>query len=349
MPEHDDEVVAIRRLIAEAEQRLVALEADRAATPRTAASENHGPSVAGRRRLLRLTGAAVVGGVAALATASGRAAAGTGPMTYGDTNNSGADETQLSSSSQLFTLRVNNSSQFATTLEAVNTSSGTAFSARTEPDTGARAVDASVNGSNGYAVAAVGGRSQLYLSQGFSAGPEVAGSHSEGELAAAGNGLWYCAATGSPGTWRKLASATTAGAFHPIATARVYDSRWTGILPNVIKGPMVVGGASRLVYCDDKRALATGLVETADIVPTGATAIAYNLTVTTTTGQGYLAVEPGGAASFGGSAINWSPGPVSLANASVAKLDTQRRVSVFVGGQPASSTHFIIDVVGYYL
>ena len=135
-----------------------------------------------------------------------------------------------------------------------------------------------------------------------------------------------------------------AGAPEPLAAAvpaefwyaRVDDSRWTGILPNVIKGPMVVGGASRLVYCDDKRALATGLVETADIVPTGATAIAYNLTVTTTTGQGYLAVEPGGAASFGGSAINWSPGPVSLANASLAKPDTQLHVSVFVRGQPAA-------------
>jgi len=81
---------------------------------------------------------------------------------------------------------------------------------------------------------------------------------------------------------------------------------------------MVVGGASRLVLCDDKRDLDAGLVTLNDVVPAGATAIAYNLTVTENSGQGFLAVEPGGAAGYGGSAINWSPGQFALANASVA-------------------------------
>lgn len=193
-----------------------------------------------------------------------------------------------------------------------------------------------------------GGKSQVHFSQGFDSGPGVSGSHSVGELAVDSDTLWFCVAGGNPGTWRKLAAADTAGLFHPIATARVYDSRWSGILPNVTKGSIVVGGAPRLVYCDDKRALATGLPTQTDVVPVGATAIAYNLTVTQTSGQGFLSVEPGGTAEAGGSAINWSPGPASLANASVTKLDTQRRISAFIGGGVGSSTHFIIDVVGYY-
>jgi|JI10StandDraft_1071094.scaffolds.fasta_scaffold122725_3 hypothetical protein len=326
-----DEVAALRRQLADTEQRLAAMQ-DR---------------LTSRRNLLRLGGAAAMGAAAAVVGSPGSAAAATGAMQFGAVNNAGNDLTELRSSDQLFAFRVSNSSLFGNALEA-RSSGATGLDVIAEPGNSARGVVTQINGQEGYALMVNGGRSQVYFAQGFDAGPALLGNHNAGELAANDDDLWYCVDSGSPGTWRKLASVETAGAFHPIATARVYDSRWTGIILNVIKGPLVVGASSRLVYCDDKRALATGLVTVNDLVPAGATAIAYNLTVTGMTGRGFLAVEPGGTADYGGSAINWSPGPTALANASVVKLDASRRVSVFVGGDPGSSTHFIIDVVGYY-
>lgn len=331
--EDADEVAALRRQLAATEQRLVEMQERRTS----------------RRNLLRLGGAAAVGAAAAAVGGSGSAAAAVGTMQYGAINNSGGDETELRSSSQIFGLQVSTTSRFGTALRAVNSDpGGWAFEATADAGNGARGIVSNVLGSNGYALSLTGGTAQVYFSQGFDSGPAVSGSHSAGEMAVNDDTLWFCVVDGTPGTWRKLAALETAGSFHPIATARVYDSRWSGILPNVTKGSLVVGGGPRLVYCDDKRAISNGLVTTNDVVPAGATAIAYNLTVTQTNGQGYLGVEPGGTAEMGGSAINWSPGPAALANASVAKLDSQRRVSVFIGGQAGASTHFIIDVVGYY-
>ncbi len=332
MHDEDHDVAALRRQLADTEQRLAELQ----------------QRLTSRRHMLRLGGATAVGAAAALVGGGGAAHATTGTMQYGAANNAGTDETELSASSQLFTLRVNNSSQFASALSVVNSSSGTGVDALVDPGTNARAVEASVNGANGYALAVVGGRSQVYFGQGFDAGPSVSATHSVGELAVDSGSLWFCVTAGNPGVWRRLASTQTAGSFHPLPTARVYDSRWNNILPNVTKGSMVVGNASRLVYCDDQRALDTGLVTQADVVPAGATAIAYNLTLTQASGQGFLAVEPGGASTYGGSAINWTANVSSVANASVAKLDSQRRISVFIGGQPGALTHFIVDVVGYY-
>ena len=328
-----DEVAELRRQLDDTQHRLAALQ----------------ERLTSRRNMLRLGGAAAVGVAAAIVGTPGSAAATVGDMRFGEVNSSGSDETELRSSSQLFGLRVTTSSEFGTGLQARNTGGGPAFNALVDPaSNSARAVIASVNGDNGYALTVVGGKAQIYISQGFNAGPAVSKIHDAGELAVDDDALWFCVADGNPGTWRKLASVDSAGSFHPIPTARVYDSRWNNILFNVIKGPIVVGAGSRLVYCDAKRALDTGLPIQQDVVPPGATAIAYNLTVTRTTGQGYLSVEPGGTVEPGGSAINWSPGLASIANASVVKLDSQRRISVFIGGPAATSTHFIIDVVGYY-
>ena len=83
------------------------------------------------------------------------------------------------------------------------------------------------------------------------------------------------------------------------------------------------------------------------VVPPGATAITFNLTVTDTTGLGFAAVAPGDAASTDTSTINWTAAGMVVANATMVQLDTARQVKVFVGGTPGASTHFIIDVTGY--
>lgn len=125
--------------------------------------------------------------------------------------------------------------------------------------------------------------------------------------------------------------------FVPITPARVYDSRsGDGVLSR---------NSSRLVSVKDARNSA-GAVTTPDVVPAGATAITFNLTVTGATGPNFLSVGPGDVASLATSNINF---PVSddRANGGVVKLDANRRVKVFNGDQPGS-THFILDVTGYY-
>lgn len=81
-------------------------------------------------------------------------------------------------------------------------------------------------------------------------------------------------------------------------------------------------------------------------IPTGATGIAYNLTVTGTTGSGYLAVAPGDAATAPSvSTVNWPAANTTIANATQVALD-QGKVTVFAVG---SATTFFLDVVGYYV
>ncbi|MFN6118225.1 MAG: hypothetical protein ACK5CE_01085 [Actinomycetes bacterium] len=163
--------------------------------------------------------------------------------------------------------------------------------------------------------------------------------HVSGEMEVDGNGdLWWCVSTGTPGTWRKLAGPTTAGAFHAINPARVYDSR-------VAEGALGQG-ASRLVSVADGRD-AAGSVSAPNVVPIGATAIAYNVTVADTVGAGFLAVAPGNSTGTSASSINWSGSGQLLSNGLQVGIDVDdRTVRVFSGG--AGSTQFIIDVVGYY-
>jgi hypothetical protein len=126
--------------------------------------------------------------------------------------------------------------------------------------------------------------------------------------------------------------------FRSINPARVYDSRKAGgvLAPNTSRVIAVKDGLD-----------ATGAVSTPNVVPIGATAIAYNVTVTGNTAPNFLSVTPGDAASALASTINF-PGPIDLANASVVGIDSNRQLKVFCGDQ-AGSTHVIIDVVGYYL
>ena len=114
--------------------------------------------------------------------------------------------------------------------------------------------------------------------------------------------------------------------FVATAPARVYSSSGS------------VAGGSRTVVDVVAGAPAT--------VPTDATAIAYNLTITSTTGSGYLAVAPGDAATAPTvSTVNWAASNTTLANASQVALE-DGKVTVFATG---GSTRFLLDVVGYFV
>jgi hypothetical protein len=171
--------------------------------------------------------------------------------------------------------------------------------------------------------------------------PERAIAYDSGTLAVSSNGsreqlsVWLCTNSGTPGTWRKLAGADTAGAFHVLpSTVRVYDSRPGNAPLGVTKGPL---GSDQTRTVDAKQGGA---------VPAGATAALVNLTIVDTSASGFLALHRNGIPWPGNSTINWGAPSTVLANSAVVALDDQARLAVKCSAN--SSTHFVIDVVGYY-
>ena len=135
--------------------------------------------------------------------------------------------------------------------------------------------------------------------------------HARGEMLCDGDGtLWYCTVAGTPGTWQKMAGSSTAGSFHTITPARVYDSR-PGEVPIAV-----------------------------------AKAVVINLTAAGTTGRGYLGVYPDGASAPATSTLNYNVG-LNIANSTTSGCGPGAKVRVLCGG--ATGAQFIVDVVGYYL
>jgi len=124
------------------------------------------------------------------------------------------------------------------------------------------------------------------------------------------------------------------GPFFPIAPKRVYDSR--------VSGGRIYNGQERLVFVGNQLGGGT-------VVPSGAKAVALNVTLDATRSSGYLSVRPDGTAYDGTSSINWFMTNEIIANGVTSKLGGDRRVRVRTGGVSGGSTHFIFDVVGYYL
>jgi hypothetical protein len=178
-------------------------------------------------------------------------------------------------------------------------------------------------------------------------GAPVSGTFFRGEVIVDASGdFWICVSgSGSnAGVWRKIGGLSSAGAYHPIAPARIYDSRRP--MTPMSSGKIAVGSARTLTLKDSRNS--SGGVALANVIPPGATAVTYNLSVTATVLAGYLAVNKGVNNVLSASAINWAAGQ-TIANAATVAMDTSRRVTIVCGGAPGASTHFIVDVTGYYL
>lgn len=331
----------------------------------TMETEEAGSEEGSSRRALLGRGAVVaaVAAVAGVALAKPAAAANGGALLIG-TNNTGSLTTQLAGAS---TLRVvdGNSAGAVSIVGQTSISSGIGvygIDGATSSGIGVKGVSSSSlgvgvlgqsttdgNGVVGVSAAGTGvvgsgfydfvadGKGLVVLNKAGATNPPTGGLQGTIARDAAAN-LWYCHTNGQ---WRKLTGASAAGAFHAVEPTRVYDSRAAAPTPGTL-GP----NSSRVVSVADGRNNA-GIVNVANIVPAGASAVTFNVTVTGTSGGNFLSVAPGNAASSGASTLNWAGG-YDIANASVVKLDGSRQVKVFMGDQGGSS-HFIIDITGYYL
>jgi hypothetical protein len=221
----------------------------------------------------------------------------------------------------------------------IATGSGGSYGVWGISDTGNGVVGRSFDG---YALYGEG-RGRLGLAPHTYAGPPTGtdATYTASDLVRDSQGtLWTCVISGAPGVWREVAGPTSAGAFHAITPSRVFDSRSAEPAPG-----LVVSGAPRTVSVADGRDPADGSVVAPAVVPEGATAIACNVTVAETVGNGYLLVNPGTSAEVGASTINWLAGQV-LANGIIVGIDEARRVTLVAGGGGAA--HVILDVSGYF-
>lgn len=124
--------------------------------------------------------------------------------------------------------------------------------------------------------------------------------------------------------------------FYPITPFRTYDTR--------LYSYGVIRAGDEFIF--DVLTDSTG---GSQLIPSGANAVTFNLTITQTSGLGFLALYPSEVVWPGNSSINWTGTGQTLANSGVVSL-TQGigEIAVYAGGSFGTSTHFIIDITGYY-
>lgn len=159
-----------------------------------------------------------------------------------------------------------------------------------------------------------------------------------GSLARNSDGsLWYYFDTNQ---WQKVAGIGTAGSFHPVTPFRVYDSR------RIPGGLLSTATFDETISVKDARDTVTYAVTTTDATPVGATAVSANVAVINTSGNGFLAVNPGGDSNIGASAVNWFAG-ARLGNAGIFRLNNNRELQIIAGGN--SNFELLVDITGYWL
>jgi subtilisin family serine protease len=119
--------------------------------------------------------------------------------------------------------------------------------------------------------------------------------------------------------------------FTPLAPVRIQDSRAASQV-----GPHATawkGGVTRRIP-----------VAGVGGVPTEATAVVLNATVTGTTGSSYLTIWPAGTSRPLVSSLNWQPG-WTLPNAVTVRLSGDGKIDVY---NNVGDAHVVLDVVGYF-
>lgn len=169
-------------------------------------------------------------------------------------------------------------------------------------------------------------------------GDTVLGTYPEGTLAynaSSGLEIWQVTATTPRPTL--LARPGTAGAFSFLAPPeRVFDSRPSSP-PDLPADGVISTGQTRIVDL-----LASG----SEQIPENIDGVMINLTVTQTTGNGFLSVYSAALATPPPiSSVNWTGSGQTVANLTVSATQFAQ-LKVTCGGNGAA--HFIIDVLGTY-
>jgi hypothetical protein len=198
----------------------------------------------------------------------------------------------------------------------------------------------------GIGLLAMGGRAAIQLGMTGPAPTSGTTPHSSGELYVDEDGhLWYCRGGGLPGEWVKLSDPSrtpvTTRQLTSIGPYRCYDSRFAWASRLVASRERVRTVNVRLAYDHG------GSLAPSPILPTGAAAVMFTLTVTNTAGAGFLAVAPGDVQTTNVSTINWSGAGTTIANSSFVGVTTDQRINVSIGGTPDVATDFVVDIVGY--
>lgn len=171
-----------------------------------------------------------------------------------------------------------------------------------------------------------------------SPGDTVLGTYPAGTLAYnSSSGLEIWQIDGSVVSPTLLARPGTAGAFSfLVPPERVYDSR-PGVAPDLPNDGVLAAGQTRTIDL-----LAAG----SEQIPEFVDGVTLNVTVTQTTGAGYLSVYSADlTAPPAISNVNWSGAGQTVANMTVSKA-AGAQIKVTCGG--TGSAHVIIDVLGVY-
>jgi len=307
----------------------------------TGSGERESSGLMSRRRLFGLLGGAAAAGAGlAVIGSAGDPAGAVNPNLILDQTNTGNATTDL-------TADLTN----ATTLTVENTSTTNAGGIAVTVEGLAAGVQATSNGT-GSAIAGVaspGGiagffsctsgttdaGAALRLFPASFAGHPTGGSHDVGEFLVDSDGLLFaCIAGGTPGAWLRQSPLVT------IPPARIYDSRISGG-SNGSNGSMAPAGSTTNLDVTVAEGGSSG-------VPATASAVLGNLTTTQSAGPGFMTVWAAGTTQPGTSNVNMTPNLLALPNNFTSACGTggdAHEISVLCA---VSSTHFIVDLFGYY-
>lgn len=129
------------------------------------------------------------------------------------------------------------------------------------------------------------------------------------------------------------------GVYVPVTPCRIADTR-AGFGFSGAYGPPSIGAGTSRTF-DITASGCTG-------IPAAASAYSFNLTVTNTTGPGFVQAYPAGGSAGSSSAVNYSGAGQTLANAAIVPAGVAgnvNRITITVG---VSTTDLIIDINGYF-
>lgn len=191
---------------------------------------------------------------------------------------------------------------------------------------------------NGFGLEVSAPRAQLRLTSlpARTAPTEDTSAHVRGDVVVDGAGiLWFCTADGTPGTWRRLAGGTAAGAFHPLPSpVRIYDSR-PGSVPFIGSKTSLSGNAARTIDTTANNSL----------VPVGATAVTMTvLLVNAANGNGNVTIWANGTTRPQANAMVWGTGSGRYCTMTTTAVDAAAKIQIAA----SASTDVVLDVIGYY-